>query len=212
MVYRGGRDIGSGDGSGPGTGALPHSVLSFFVYFETVEAALDGVLWLRGEETAKERPNGPWDQIEPRCIELFDSVALDIIRPKAGASGVSVPDSAGAMLFIEQEVGEGQDERLLEAWFDILMAMTPLGEEVTVAENSARQRVLRDLRHHVPATLNEEARGYREAGGRKISTDWAVPISRLHEAFQQATARANEVGASRSSVMATLGTDIPTLI
>jgi len=176
---------------------LPHGVLSFFVYFPSVEEALDGVLWLRGHEGRTSRPDGPWGAIEPRCIELFDQVALEVIRPKAGAFGVTVPGDAGAMLFIEQEVAPGEEESLLEAWFEILMGITPLGEEVTVAENSSRQRALRDLRHHVPATLNEEARGYRGEGGRKISTDWAVPLPRLHEAFQLGTTEANGSGVSR---------------
>ena len=165
----------------------PHGVMSFFVYFPDVDSALDGVLWLQGEQGQHPRPDGPWEKIEARCIELFDGEALEVIRAKASNVGVQVPEEAGSMLFIEQEVGPDEEELLLESWFEILMVMTPLGEAVTVAENASRQRALRDLRHHVPATLNEEARGYREFGGRKVSTDWAVPLSSLHEAVRRGT-------------------------
>lgn len=166
---------------------LPEQILSFFVYFPTLEMALDAVLWLRGNFSRKERPDGPWKTVSPRCIELFDDEALKIIRGKASGFGVTIPEEAGALLFLEQELRTEDEESCMEAWFEILMAITPMAESVTVAENRARQRNLRDLRHHVPATLNEEARSYREEGGRKISTDWAVPLDRLHEAVEEAT-------------------------
>ena len=42
------------------------------------------------------------------------------------------------------------------------------------------------MRHSVPATMNERGGRHLPAGGRKVSTDWAVPYARLGEAIQAA--------------------------
>ncbi len=39
------------------------------------------------------------------------------------------------------------------------------------------------MRHAVPATINERGARRRVHGGRKVSTDWAVPYRRLGEAL-----------------------------
>ena len=174
----------------------PVQTIALFAYFPTVEEALDTVVWLRGSSGPRPRPDGPWERVSPRCIELFDGVALHLIRSEAKKLGVDVPEEAGAMLFLEQE-DSGSDEEMLEAWFEVLMASTRLAEQTTVAENASRQRLLRQLRHHVPATLNEEARGFRDEGGRKISTDWAVPLHQLHDAVREASELAESIATHR---------------
>ena len=40
------------------------------------------------------------------------------------------------------------------------------------------------MRHAVPAAMNELGASFRNAGGRKVSTDWAVPYERLGEALE----------------------------
>jgi FAD/FMN-containing dehydrogenase len=40
------------------------------------------------------------------------------------------------------------------------------------------------MRHAVPATLNERGASFRSAGGRKVSTDWAVPFPLLRHALE----------------------------
>jgi FAD/FMN-containing dehydrogenase len=39
------------------------------------------------------------------------------------------------------------------------------------------------MRHAVPSALNERGDSHRQAGGRKVSTDWAVPYQLLAEAL-----------------------------
>jgi len=58
-----------------------------------------------------------------------------------------------------------------------------LGDDIQVFEGEQNLREARRMRHAVPATLNERAAAYRAAGGRKVSTDWAVPYPRLYEAL-----------------------------
>lgn len=50
------------------------------------------------------------------------------------------------------------------------------------------------MRHAVPATMNERGAQARAAGGRKVSTDWAVPYRSLPAAVAAARAIAQEGG------------------
>ena len=40
------------------------------------------------------------------------------------------------------------------------------------------------MRHAIPATMNERGATFRAHGGRKVSTDWAVPYPRLADALR----------------------------
>ena len=66
-----------------------------------------------------------------------------------------------------------------------------------MADDPTRQAELRSLRHAVPATLNEEGRGYEKDGGRKISTDWAVPFADLPGFVEACDRRLAEAGVER---------------
>jgi FAD/FMN-containing dehydrogenase len=65
------------------------------------------------------------------------------------------------------------------------------------------------MRHAVPATLNERAARYQAAGGRKVSTDWAVPYPRLAEALDMATATARAHGVELAAVFGHAGNGHP---
>ena len=118
------------------------------------------------------------DGVKPRCLELLDAGCLEIMR--AQGSGVTLPAGAGAAIYFEQEHAVDADEAVLMAWWTALEGSPgALAEDTVVATDPARQEELRLLRHAVPATLNEEGRSHAAQGGRKISTDWAVPFERL---------------------------------
>ena len=53
------------------------------------------------------------------------------------------------------------------------------------------------MRHAVPATMNERGAARRPVGGRKVSTDWAVPYPRLAEALTIARRHADDAGIDR---------------
>lgn len=124
--------------------------------------------------------------LAPRCLELFDDGSLELIRPHA--ERLSIPEGAGAGIFFEVEVpaARGAAARDLETWLPVLERTGALVDETLVAETAAQQAELRSLRHRVPETLNERARAYRDDGGRKISTDWAVPLEFAEEALAKA--------------------------
>lgn len=127
-------------------------------------------------------------RLAPRCLELFDSTAVDIIRPDSG--GISIPGDAEALIFFEEEA-EDIDARL-PLWLAALGRHTPFADATVVARHPPEQRELRRLRHAIPSTINEWAVAHREAGGRKVSTDFAVPLVHLPRMLEhvEATRRA----------------------
>ncbi|MDQ3674588.1 MAG: FAD-binding oxidoreductase [Gemmatimonadota bacterium] len=158
---------------------LPERVVGLAIPFQTEVDALRFVVVAR-EST----------QVSPRCIEFFDSLALDIAR----SSGPRLPGGSNAMVYVEEEVS-GNMEETLERWLQ-LMEQVPSAMEPLVFDGEAQLREARRIRHSVPATMNERGGKHRAAGGRKISTDWAVPYRKLADAIgtarQLATARGLE--------------------
>jgi glycolate oxidase len=62
----------------------------------------------------------------------------------------------------------------------------PDWDDVVVFDGDKALRDARHMRHKVPATMNERGSAGRKTGGRKVSTDWAVPYQRLGEAIAEA--------------------------
>ncbi len=149
----------------------PPAYTAGLAFFDDVAAALGFVGLAREQDRSG-------DGVKPRCLELLDEGCLEIMR--AQGSGVALPEPAGAAVFFEEEHDVDADEPVLMAWWTALESCPgALAEDTVVATDPARQDELRRLRHAVPATLNEEGRSHAERGGRKISTDWAVPFHRL---------------------------------
>jgi glycolate oxidase len=123
--------------------------------------------------------------VSPRCLELFDEGALDLIRPEALALGI--PAAAGAAIFFEQETKPDEQGPLLEAWFELIDASGGLSDDTILATTEAQQEELRRLRHVLPATMNERGRAARNSGGLKVGTDWAVPLDRVEMMIEEAT-------------------------
>jgi len=69
---------------------------------------------------------------------------------------------------------------------------------VRTALVSGGLREAREARHAVPSTMNERGARCRAAGGRKVSTDWAVPWRRLAEAIAAARLAADEAGVQQA--------------
>lgn len=149
----------------------PPAFTSGLAFFDDVQSALAFVGLAREQDAAG-------TGVHPRCLELLDAGCLEIMRGQG--SGVSMPQGAGAAIFFEEEHTPDADDAVLMAWWEALGASAgALPDDTVVASDPNRQEELRLLRHAVPATLNEEGRSYAAAGGRKVSTDWAVPFHRL---------------------------------
>jgi FAD/FMN-containing dehydrogenase len=94
-------------------------------------------------------------------------------------------EGAGALVYVEQAAAAGT-EIPLDSWLKLAERFGAVENDILVYEGSAALRDARRLRHAVPATMNERGARCRAAGGRKVSTDWAVPFRRLKDAIADA--------------------------
>jgi FAD/FMN-containing dehydrogenase len=113
-----------------------------------------------------------------RCLEYMDGEALAIARAAGGGEGLP---EGGALVYAEA-TSEGDAEPPLDRWLALAERHAARGDDVRAFEGEPALRVARRLRHAVPAYMNERGAACRAAGGRKVSTDWAVPFRRLGEA------------------------------
>lgn len=135
--------------------------------------------------------------IAPRCLEFFDARAVDLVR--AHDPGTVWSADVQAIVYTEDAGPHGHDsEAALDGWLALAEAHAALVEEIRVYDGDAALADARRLRHAVPATMNERGARCRAQGGRKVSTDWAVPYRRLAEAIDAAHALADAAGVERS--------------
>lgn len=166
--------------------ALPAQVLGLMVPFVHEHDALAFVVAARRSSA-----------VHPRCLEFFDLGAMDIARAAEGRTGWAT--NATAMVYVEETgavESHADDELPLDAWLELADAHAALSADIRVYDSPAALREARHLRHAVPATMNERGAARRPFGGRKVSTDWAVPYPRLAEALQMARRFAAEAGIS----------------
>ena len=158
---------------------LPQRVVGLATLFKEESEALKFVIAAR--EAAS---------VAPRCIEYFDEQALKIARHSAPEAAIA--QDAGAMVYVEEEINDHLDASLAR-WLE-LMESIALDFEPLVFDGEARLREARRIRHSIPATMNEKGGRHRDAGGRKVGTDWAVPYRKLEEAIQTARSLATDRG------------------
>src|SRR4026209_849524 len=95
------------------------------------------------------------------------------------------------MGYVEQELSAqafGAADRsdydsVLDGWLALAESQQARVDDVRVFDGEQARAVARRIRHAVPATMNERGAGRPSFGGRKVSTDWAVPYRRLSEAI-----------------------------
>ncbi len=121
----------------------------------------------------------------PRCLELFDQGSLELVRPEAGR--LRIPAEAAAAIFFEQECEPGREDEGFAAWYELLAIEGALADETIVASSEDQKLELRRLRHALPAGMNERGQRARPAGGRKLSTDWAVPLDVMPRTIEDAS-------------------------
>ncbi len=148
---------------------LPAWVIGLGIPFPTEAAALAFVVAARESRT-----------LSPRCLEFLDAGAFAIARTAAQDPGWA--QAASALVYTELS-GNEADEPPLDAWLELATTHSALEDDIRVYEGEAALRDARRIRHAVPATMHERAAPHRPAGGRRISTDWAVPYHRLGDAL-----------------------------
>ena len=198
---------------------LPSAVTGLGVPFRTAEGALAFVAEarrLRDAALGAEALGSPGDAaraaegaVNPRCLEYLDASAFGIARDYARQSlGGSWGEGAGAYVYVEEEAF-GDAEPALDGWLALAERHGALADDIQAFDGEAQLREARRMRHAVPATLNERAARYRPAGGRKVSTDWAVPYPRLAEALGAARGAAAAHGVEIAAVFGHAGNGHP---
>lgn len=176
---------------------LPASVVGIAIPFMSERDALAFVVAARESQT-----------VTPRCIEYFDNLAFTIAR-SADTQADWATDATG-MVYVEQELSDAGDalDTTLGAWLELAEAHHA-HEALRVFSSDAELRQIRRMRHAVPATMNERGTRQRQQGGRKVSTDWAVPYRRLHEAITTARRIADAHGVAQAVIYGHAGNGHP---
>lgn len=116
--------------------------------------------------------------IAPRCLEILDARALELVRAGEGGGGWR-----GAAFVYTEEEHNGDRELDFAAWLTLAELHRAGTDDILVFDDDAKIRTARLLRHDVPATMAERGNAFAPAGGRRVGTDWAVPYPRLAEAI-----------------------------
>ena len=159
---------------------LPARVTGLALPFEDEASALAFVVAAR--ESA----------LVPRCLEYFDMLAIELTRD-AYADRLAAP-GATALVYAE----DASDDPDLDAWLALAERHGAGVDDTRVFEGEGPLKEAREARHAVPSTMNERGARRREAGGRKVSTDWAVPYRRLADAITAARSLAEQAGIAQA--------------
>ena len=174
---------------------LPEHVMGFAIPFAHETDALAFVVAARESL-----------EVSPRCIEFFDVLALDIARTAEGSSGWAL--GAEAFVYVEDAPPRGADPAM-DAWLALAEGNGAVVEDVRVYDGEGALREARRIRHAVPAHMNERGAARRPHGGRKVSTDWAVPYRSLARAIRRARSLASEAGIEQAVIYGHAGNGHP---
>lgn len=170
---------------------LPARVTGLWIPFTTLDAAIGFVV--------SARDSG----LLPRCLELFDDHAFTIVRRASEDAGWA--PTATAVVYLE----DASPEPRLDEWLALCERHHGQSDDVRVAESDAALREARRLRHAVPATMNAAGASRHAFGGRKVSTDWAVPYQLLGVALDRAADAVRQHGAPPPTVYGHAGNGHP---
>ncbi len=174
---------------------LPPNVSGLAIPFPEESVALEFVVTARSST-----------EVSPRCLEYFDGRALEVARTAEGAADWA--SGAGALVYLEQAAA-ADSEIPLDAWLRLAQECGAAENDILVYEGSAALRDARRLRHTVPSTMIERGNRYRAAGGRRVSTDWAVPYRPLGEAIADSRRYATEAGLEQPGIYGHAGNGHP---
>ncbi len=131
--------------------------------------------------------------VTPRCLEFFDAESFRIARDGGhGTTPAGNWGQDGQVMIYTEDCTPG--ELAIDAWLALAEAHGASDADVRVFEGESAIREARRLRHAVPAAMHERTAPYLAAGGRRISTDWAVPLGRVEQAILLANGFALEAG------------------
>jgi len=119
--------------------------------------------------------------VSPRCLEYFDDQSFGVVR--TAMDDARWAPQAGAMVYLEEA---GNDEPPLDAWLALAESFGSSAGDVRVFDGEQALREARRMRHAAPAAMHERAAPFLPHGGRRMSTDWAVPYPLAARALAEA--------------------------
>jgi FAD/FMN-containing dehydrogenase len=144
----------------------------------------------------------------PQCLEFFDGQALSIAR-----DWLTAPEwmaGAASLVYLEQAVDESEGmDAALDRWMQLAESFAVDAASIAVYDGASGLRDARRFRHAVPAHMNERGSQRRAFGGRKLSTDWAVPYRRLADAIDTARRAADAHGVEQAVIYGHAGNGHP---
>jgi D-lactate dehydrogenase (cytochrome) len=131
------------------------------------EGLLSGVVFFADEADVLALVADARARVDARALEFFDQESLKFLREKYP----TIPASAVAAIFFEQETNSANEEAVLNDWMSLLDQHHAFPDSwfATSEQDQAR---LREFRHQLPVLMNEWFARYNQ---RKVSTDMAVP-------------------------------------
>lgn len=154
---------------------VPEQVIGLAIPFRDQASALAFVVAARNGESGR----------NARCLEFFDETACGIAAAAIGSRW----NNSAAMIYLEDEVGEAADSSdVMTGWLATAERYDAVTNDILVFDGAQALRDARVMRHAVPATMNERGSEQIRNGGRKVSTDWAVPYARLRDALEASSA------------------------
>lgn len=158
---------------------LPKRTTGLAVPFRSEAAALAFVVAARESTT-----------VRPRCLEYTDAEATGFMRH--AAADAAWARGAAAMIYTEDS---GDDEEPpLDAWLTLIEAHGGMADDLRVFDGEAALREARRLRHAVPTAMHTRAAPFLSKGGRRVSTDWAVPYRQVADAVDASRRAADALG------------------
>lgn len=149
---------------------IPPRVLGLGVPFPDETRALAFIV------AARQTPS-----VAPRCLEYFDGESFAISR--AAMDDLSWAPQAGAMVYTE-DAGDG--DAPLDDWLALAERFGANAGDVRAFDGEQALREARRLRHALPAAMHERTTPFLTQGGRRMSTDWAVPYPLAAQALAEA--------------------------
>ncbi len=136
------------------------------------------------EECQNRREKGKVDGTTyPMAVELLGERSTAIIRDKT-----NINPETKYIVIIEQDAMNDEDEdRALDFIFNLFEKYSVL--DSSVAQTRKEIQMHKELRHHLPETINELV---RQNGQSKLGTDYAVPINKFRDYLNYAIKLANE--------------------
>ncbi|PIR25003.1 MAG: hypothetical protein COX62_06250 [Deltaproteobacteria bacterium CG_4_10_14_0_2_um_filter_43_8] len=133
-------------------------------------------------------------KFQPKALEMIDAFALRVMKTHPHFPRMS--DHAQAIIYLKQEYEtEAEKEQWQKKWLEYLEKnQACLTNDILFADTEKQFETFRNFRHHIPTTINEDARKLWPAGGGKVGSDWWVPVNQLlpmMDYFYSAMAEAN---------------------